>query len=82
MIEVFDSLDNPDRYDLLVDGAWSRNVSPVMAISMLRRHRNELVSQLNKVQRELDRLSLLELPYDDPRVDTPWPQYYELRVKE
>lgn len=81
-VDVFDALDQPNAYDICIGKDWALALSPAQTISALKRYRNQYMREVNRLQQEIDRLSLLELEFTDPRVDIPWPRYYELRAKE
>lgn len=80
--EVYDSLDIQDHYDVAYGQDWITDLNPQQALIVLRRSRAMYLSEINKIQREIDRITLLEMPHDDPRAGTEWPRQYNLRVKK
>lgn len=79
---VIDSLDEDDAYDIQIGEKWLMELTPMMTLSVLRKVKNQLMREVNDIQKEIDRIELLEMTADDPRYgNTPWPVYYELAVR-
>jgi hypothetical protein len=79
---VMDALETADHYDIFIGKQLLTDLTPMQTLNVLKRVRNQYMREVNDMQREIDRIELLEMSIDDPRADTPWPRYYDLRVKQ
>lgn len=79
--DVFDSLDTRDAYDLCFGDTWVDGLTPEQTLIVLRRFRSMYMRQINDLQKQIDRISLLEMDTNDPRGNVPWPRRYELRAQ-
>ncbi len=80
--EMFGSMDTPDAYDMAFGDLFISGLNEQQALMLLKKRRSEYMSEVNKIQKEIDRLTLLDMAVDDPRANIPWPRYYELRAKK
>lgn len=80
---VMDALDTPDNYDIWLGETLLTDLTPMQTQMVLRKVKSQLMREVNEVQKELDRIDLLEMAVDDPRytMDILYPQYYELQPR-